>query len=568
MDDITSMQDEVVFDLLETTLLLVEDQLINREMLKSILSDRYQLLTAEDGIEALEILEREHDRISLVITDIVMPRLDGFGLIEAMHSNDTYSAIPIIVATNQSDIDSELKALALGANDFLRKPYNPELIRHRVASTLRLVESVTTIKQVEREALTSLYTKEFFSAYCQDVLKTRPDAAYDLVDLNINNFKLANELYGEKTADAVLAQIGNELYKEARELKGMATRTGGDDFVMFLPRREDYDTYLPNLEARLMSNEDLPKMKLRFGVLHIDDSERKLPGRILMDHVRIANDHARGILTRPYVTYDSDLRSQLVDEQELVSTFDTAIREGQFKVYYQPKYRLSDETLVGAEALVRWIHPDRGFMSPGLFIPLFEKNGLINRLDNFVWETTCQNIARWTERFGKCVPISVNVSRTDIYQPDLVGIFKRMVADAGIAMGSLSLEVTESAYINDPEDIINIVSELHEAGFPIEMDDFGTGYSSLSMLTTLPFDILKLDMSFLEADFSPEDPGMIGFVLELAKWLDVKIIAEGVETKEQAQNLREMGCNYAQGYYYSKPVPQEEFEEKFLASWA
>jgi len=287
-----------------------------------------------------------------------------------------------------------------------------------------------------------------------------------------------------------------------------------------------------------------------------------------MDHVRIANDHARGILTRPYVTYDSDLRSQLVDEQELVSTFDTAIREGQFKVYYQPKYRLSDETLVGAEALVRWIHPDRGFMSPGLFIPLFEKNGLINRLDNFVWETTCQNIARWTERFGKCVPISVNVSRTDIYQPDLVGIFKRMVADAGIAMGSLSLEVTESAYINDPEDIINIVSELHEAGFPIEMDDFGTGYSSLSMLTTLPFDILKLDMSFLEADFSPEDPGMIGFVLELAKWLDVKIIAEGVETKEQAQNLREMGCNYAQGYYYSKPVPQEEFEEKFLASWA
>ena len=238
---------------------------------------------------------------------------------------------------------------------------------------------------------------------------------------------------------------------------------------------------------------------------------------------------------------------------------EAAIKEKQFRIFFQPKYDLNTEQIVGAEALVRWNHPVQGFLLPNNFIPVYEKNGFITDVDTYVWERTCEVIAQWKDMGLKRVPVSVNVSRKDIYNTDLPKTLGRILDKYKLEPQDLHLEITETAYTEDSLQLIEGVLKLKERGFVIEMDDFGSGYSSLNMITELPIDILKLDMRFIQAKQKPQSTvDMIKFVIDLAKKLDFEVIAEGVETKEQAQMLRNLGCDYAQGYYYSKPVPCED----------
>jgi EAL domain-containing protein (putative c-di-GMP-specific phosphodiesterase class I) len=234
-------------------------------------------------------------------------------------------------------------------------------------------------------------------------------------------------------------------------------------------------------------------------------------------------------------------------------------------VYFQPKYDIRPEVpvLASAEALVRWNHPELGLISPGVFIPLLENNGLILELDEYVWRHTAAQIHQWKERFGFSIPVSVNVSRIDMLTPNLKDIFTDILDTYGLTTADLVLEITESAYTGDADQVISVARELRgmNAGFRIEMDDFGTGYSSLGMLTHLPIDALKLDMSFVRSAFGEiRDFKMIELILDIAKYLNVPVVAEGVETEEQYRVLKEMGCDLIQGYYFSKPVPPEQFD--------
>jgi EAL domain-containing protein (putative c-di-GMP-specific phosphodiesterase class I) len=240
---------------------------------------------------------------------------------------------------------------------------------------------------------------------------------------------------------------------------------------------------------------------------------------------------------------------------------ETALKEGQFLVYLQPKYRIWDETLAGAEALVRWKHPEWGFQSPAEFIPLFEKNGFITKLDQFVWDKTCFYLRKWDEEGYPPIPVSVNVSRADIYHADIADIMMRTVTKYGLTPSRLHLEITESAYTEDPGQIIETVRHLRELGFVIEMDDFGSGYSSLNMLNQMPIDILKLDMQFVQSETAkPMDQGILQLIMELARRMHLSVVAEGVETKTQLDRLSETGCEYVQGYYFARPMPEGEFE--------
>lgn len=233
-------------------------------------------------------------------------------------------------------------------------------------------------------------------------------------------------------------------------------------------------------------------------------------------------------------------------------------------MFYQPKYNIASEppALGGAEALVRWVHPEFGMVSPGVFIPLFEEKGLIQKLDLYVWQTAAAQVADWKKRFGVSVPVSVNVSRIDMYDPDITNTIASLREQFGLCGEDIHLEITESAYTENADHIISKVTELRENGFRIEMDDFGTGYSSLNMISRLPIDILKLDMSFVRGAFAKgRDTRMIEIIIDIAKYLNVPVIAEGVETEEQYLALKELGCDYIQGYYFSKPVPADEFEQ-------
>ena len=219
--------------------------------------------------------------------------------------------------------------------------------------------------------------------------------------------------------------------------------------------------------------------------------------------------------------------------------------------------------LSSSEALVRWFHHDLGMISPGDFIPLFEENGLIQRLDKFVWSEVGKQIRNWKDKYDFYVPVSVNVSRIDMYEPDFIDTLLKIINDNNLTTNDIYLEITESAYTSDSKQMIEIVNKLRDLGFSIEMDDFGTGYSSLNMINELPIDVLKLDMVFVRNAHKNHDTKIVEFIIDIAKYLEVPVIAEGVETKEQVESLKNLGCDIIQGYYFSKPIPSNEFE-KFI----
>lgn len=239
-----------------------------------------------------------------------------------------------------------------------------------------------------------------------------------------------------------------------------------------------------------------------------------------------------------------------------------ALAKKEFEVYLQPKYRIRDHRLSGAEALVRWKHPVWGFQSPGEFIPLFEQNGFITKLDQYVWERAASVLREWDNRGYPPIPVSVNVSRADIYHKDLADMLLGIVRRYRLQPSRLHLEITESAYTENPEQVIETVGYLRELGFVIEMDDFGSGYSSLNMLGKMPVDILKLDMKFIQDESAgTDDGGILHFIMELARWMDLGVVAEGVETRQQLERLKKADCDYVQGYYFARPMPINEFEE-------
>ncbi len=239
---------------------------------------------------------------------------------------------------------------------------------------------------------------------------------------------------------------------------------------------------------------------------------------------------------------------------------DDIIKNKNFKVYYQPKYNIESSN---SEALVRWIHPKYGLISPGVFIPLFEERGLIRILDRYVWEEAIKQVALWNKKFNKIIPVSINVSRVDLLDDNIVFILDDLVNKYNVDPNNIYLEITESAYNADINNICDIILRLKEKGFRIEIDDFGSGYSSLNALATIPFDVLKLDMIFVRQMYNNEKTlKMVEIVSDIAKFLNVILIAEGVETKDQLEQLKKFGYHIIQGYYFSKPLTKEDFEEK------
>ena len=308
----------------------------------------------------------------------------------------------------------------------------------------------------------------------------------------------------------------------------------------------------------------LNNLRLRMGVYSNVEEERPLEWHC--DAAKSACDSIRNNYTRSVIVYDDALHERELYNERLIADMDAALAEGQFVVYYQPKYDIHGEAprLYSAEALVRWIHPELGFISPGAFIPLFEENGLITRLDDYVWHKAAAQIRDWKDRFGVSLPVSVNLSRMDFYDSRLQERLLGIVRDNGISIDELVLEVTESAYSQNMDRMLATVTELRRAGFKIEMDDFGSGYSSLNMLCLMPIDALKIDMKFVR-NIVNAGAGyrMVELVIEIAKALKVPCIVEGVEDEAQYHLMKRVGCDVIQGYYFSQPVDADHFEAFF-----
>ena len=410
------------------------------------------------------------------------------------------------------------------------------------------------------DELTGIYNKQAFYAKTKEMLLDNPDKNFDLLRINIERFKVLNDLFGESTGDKLLRYIGKFL-KEINLPLCVSGRLYADNFVVcYEAGKGDSRRMINTLQMVADSFAINNRTILSFGLYRIDD--KTLPVSVMCDRANMALWKAKGNFKNPYCEYDEKMRQQVLKEQKIINAMERAIQNKEFTLYLQPKYDIEKGTIIGAEALVRWISLENGFISPGDFIPVFENNGFVYEVDKFIWEESCRYLRKWLDEGREVHPISVNVSRIDLYTPKLVQHLVNLREKYQLPSQYLELEITESAYTEDPEQIITITRQLREAGFVILMDDFGTGYSSLNMLKDIQIDVLKLDMGFLKSSAcSAKGGNTLTAILKMAESLKMQTIAEGVETKEQVEFLKSIGCRYVQGFYYSKPLPVGEFEK-------
>ncbi len=539
--------------------LVVDDQEINRDALEVILCEYYEVITAENGAQALEEIEKNDLDISLIMLDLMMPVMDGFAVLERMQADERMRSIPVIVLTAEKS--AELKALQMGASDFITKPFDvPEIILARAGRIIELCEGRQLISNAEHDPVSGLYSRNFFYEYANRLYTYHPELRFDAVSLNVEQFHLINALNGRQFGDTVLKKIGDEVKAYLAETEGIAGRMEGDQFMIYCLRCDDYAPVLSRFQAAVDAGFSGGGIHLRMGVKPWEEGVDPV---MLFDHARTACGMARGDFQLPLVVYDEKLHQRELLHQRLLNDLHIAVEERQFKVFYQPKYNIQCQPpkLSSAEALIRWQHPELGMISPGEFIPLFEGNGLIHVVDSFVWCEAARQIAERKKKFGVSLPVSVNLSRSDVFDSTLIDRLVDLIAENGLDYHDLKLEVTESAYTENAKQLLDVVAHLRSLGFEIEMDDFGSGYSSLNMLSSMPIDVLKMDMKFVRnIENNETDRKLVTLILDIASYLGVPVVAEGVENSGQLEILRNAGCDLVQGYYFSRPVPAEEFE--------
>ena len=432
-----------------------------------------------------------------------------------------------------------------------------------------IAESSHFVQLSEYDELTGLYNMKGFSKYVE--LAANQDEAgvsagkYAVICFDVIRFKAINDIFGVAKGNELLQYIA-QVIREALKSGDFACRSISDHFVIF--------THTEGNELEDMIEQMLEKIEgyeLPFVIncnvgIYITNGER-LSVDAMIDRAILAQSVIKGSYMEKYSYYTEALRNDMLGEQEIIAMVETAIAQEQFVAFYQPQYNHSNGMLIGAEALVRWNHPEKGLISPGVFIPICEKNGFITRLDLYVFEQTCKFIRKCMDKGIPVVPISSNFSRNDIFQPNYVEKLEEIRKKYEVPAKYLRVEITESTVVGGIKQVNKIIEQLHECGYLVEMDDFGSGYSSLNVLKDISFDIIKLDMMFLREETESNRGGIIvSAVMRMAKWLGMPVIAEGVETVKQADFLRSIGCESIQGYLYSKPLPEDQYEEKLRNS--
>ncbi|MBQ9606510.1 MAG: EAL domain-containing protein [Lachnospiraceae bacterium] len=544
--------------------LIIDDEFINRELLGGMLQEEYRILYAINGKEGLEMIRESASTLSIILLDLMMPEMTGYELLEIIKADDALKHIPVIVLTAEQD--AEVRSLKLGASDFIKKPYeSPEIIRARIMRTIELSEDRNFIQSAERDELTGLYSRAFFYEYAEMMDRYNSGMKTDAAILNVEHFHMVNEMYGRQFGDKVLISIAEAIKEYLAETEGLACRSEADTYFIYMAHHDDYDGLLDHVNSKIAELSKGLHLHVRLGVYPRVEHDIEMDQRF--SYARYACNTLRGNYMRYVAYYDMTMRERSVFHEHLVNDIHDALEQGQFKVYYQPKYNVQGEEPVvcSAEALVRWEHPEYGTIKPETFLHVFEENGLISILDRYVWKETIEQIGRWRKKNITGIPVSVNVSRIDLYDEGLPDYLMDLLEDNGLGSEDLLLEITESAYTDDNTQFIEAIENLRQEGFRIEMDDFGSGYSSLNVITTMPIDVIKLDMRFIEHIHEDSKALLVvKLIMDMARSLEVPVVAEGVEIAAQYDLLRENGCSIIQGHYFSKAMSAEEFEEEVL----
>lgn len=417
---------------------------------------------------------------------------------------------------------------------------------------------------LSRDDLTGLLTKHAFIGKVEETILHNGRAVdageYAMIYLDIIRFKAINDMFGMAEGDKLLRYIANTLRKTG-EKDTLLGRLEADRFLIFTHHVGDQLEKGVETVLEALSNYKLPfNITCNVGIYVTNEELLSVEGMI--DRAVLAQASIKGSYTSTYKYYTESMRKDMLGEQEIAGIMGNALEEKQFVLYYQPQYNHANGMLIGAEALVRWLHPEKGMISPGVFIPIFEKNGFITKLDLYVFEQVCAFVRKCMDDGLPIVPVSSNFSRHDIFMPDFVAKLEEIRKKYDVPTKYLRIEITESVVVGGSQHTNEIIRSLHKCGYIVEMDDFGSGYSSLNVLKDIELDIIKLDMMFLSEESDSEKGGTIlSSMVRMAKWLGMPVIAEGVEHLEQADFLKSIGCEYIQGYLYSRPLPEEQYVE-------
>ena len=554
--------DERIRKQIKNTVLIIDKNKPDQDFLISALDEsRYSFIRSNNIEDGYKTLLENKSIISLVILDLSHQSEEGLKFLETKDNTPDIRDIPIIIVTNKKDL--EVKCLSLGASHFILKPFeSSEVIKARIENILALYRKNMIISKTREDEVTGLLNTDFFILYASELLKHEED--YDMIAIRLSNYSILSELYPRDRCYALLRGMAKALLDIAASNGGFAARSHADSFYLIIPTQKDYDWIIQAIRKIIITDE-LKELKTKVKLGIYQRINKKLTINTLIQIAMNACVSIVNIETESITFYDEIQHKQDLYNQELINDFEDAIKEKQFEIYLQPKYNVrgNKPVLDNAEALVRWNSPKFGFVNPGEFIPLFESNGLIEELDKYVFSEVARLLADLKLTFKEKTPkISVNLSRIDFYDPLIIDKMDKILKENNIDNNLISLEITESAYTKDKEQLISKINELRNAGYSIEIDDFGSGYSTLNMLSTIPFDTLKIDKIFMKNfGVSSGTRSIIKAIVDIGKSLGVSIVCEGVESKNQYDFLKTLKIDYIQGYYLSRPVPYSGFKK-------
>ena len=554
-------------------ILLVDDDPEIHDLVSGILKVRHvELLSAMNGVQAIEIALR--DSPDLILLDYSLPGANGLEILKALRSSGVPDSVPIIFITGNDSHKILTDCFRAGAADYIRKPFCiPELLA-RVGSVL---DRMRILRQLEIQALfdplTHLFNRASIRSKIQAVIESQSASKCGVLFLDFDRFKLINDSLGHNIGDQLLEQIAVRMLN-ALDVKNSlgyfskqsaAARLGGDEFVILLDELHSpgdalkvADRILGMLEEPYTVSGHRINCSASIGVINAI-SDYQHADDVLRD-ADIAMYEAKFSGKGRYVVFDKAMHVNAEQRLQLENDLRDAIVHNEFFLVYQPIISLESGRCEGFEALIRWNHPQRGLISPIDFLPAASESGLIVSIDNWVLDQACKDFANWQLTLGDSAPtrIHVNVSRKHLLR-NLIGQVECVLDTYSMSAECLHVEVTESEIMQDPEIAKETLNQLRRRGIKVDMDDFGTGHSSLACLQELPIDVLKIDRSFvanMERDRS--FAALVHAVITLGQNMDIKVIAEGIETAEQLAMLQAMECEYGQGYYISKPMPVEE----------
>lgn len=524
------------------------------------------------------------DHSVLDVTKDFLEKIELHATMQAALSFDLFAKIPTAIFLKDYSTKAEVSLLQSGASDVINSNADINIIYYRLKrlseSFTHEVHQLTKLNNQHKNAITRLsqvssktgiYNKNTFILKTQELLAEKKDKTFTFIQFDIDRFKVFNELFGFAEGDKILLNLG-EYFITSKKPDTIYGHIYADHFIIFAPKEsvipEEFVKKITDFTNRLFPQFDFI---IRLGLYDIFN-DGKVDISLACDRTQLALHSIKTDFTARFAYFNAGMIEDLKHEQELITDMVIGIKKNEFKIYMQPQYDYTTDSMSGAEALVRWQHPVKGLISPSVFIPIFERNGFITQLDQYIWEKTCSYIRQWIDEGLNPVPISVNISRRDIYNQDLTKVFSRLLKKYNLKPEYLRLEITESAYMDNPAQLINVVQDLRKLGFCLEMDDFGSGYSSLNTLKDVPVDVLKLDMQFIIdatenigrgncSESSARSGSILSSVVRMANWLNLPIIAEGIESKEQAEYLKSLGCFFMQGYYFAKPMPADDFKK-------